>query len=183
MLPSPVLTCSKRVLFVRHAMTYHTPCKNLGRPVKMKPSLVLYLTTEVPIQCSTNWTIKTSGSWLLWVRNTFSGHFATRLRGFAAQFLSPSFLCQQAALLTSFGVIGLIICSGLHFLSHWFNIWWITRVGLTNQKRGKYNLMTWAPVWTNNKSKYMKDYTHSLGSNPRPEFFQAFISQLIKLCV
>ena len=48
-----------------------------------------------------------------------------------------------------FSVNGLLICSGLHFWRHWFNItkffpnlvnrnwlWWIMRVALTKQKRG-----------------------------------------------
>ena len=65
----------------------------------MEPSLVLYFdhwSNDTVLYNPSNQAI-----WelvILWVRNIFSGHFATRLRGFAAQFLSPSFLCQQAAL-------------------------------------------------------------------------------------
>ena len=73
------------------------------------------LTTEVPIQCSTNQANKPSGSLLFCEYVIF--FLATSRLAFAALPLNS---CPQVSLsagctLTSFGVIGLIICSGLHF--------------------------------------------------------------------
>ena len=59
-----MLTCSKRLLFVRHAMTCHTPCKTLKEgPRKWNFEECYILTSMIPTQCSTNWAIKPSGSW------------------------------------------------------------------------------------------------------------------------
>ena len=56
---SPVLTYSKRALFVRHAITCHTPWKTR----KWNFDGCYILTCAIPMQSSTNWAINSSKSW------------------------------------------------------------------------------------------------------------------------
>ena len=87
-----MLTCSKRLLFVRHAMTCHTPCKTLKEgPRKWNFEECYILASAILMQCSTNWAITPSGELdILWVRNIFSCPFETRLRGFALHSVAPN---------------------------------------------------------------------------------------------
>ena len=73
---SPVLTYSKRALFVRHAITCHTPWKT--REWNFDGCYIL--TRAIPMQFSTNWAIKSSKSWSFCeFVILFSCRFATRL--------------------------------------------------------------------------------------------------------